>query len=70
MFILKILMMIIYVLFFSNSFVINLGCGFEAFIIMDFDFVVFVFNRKEYCLVEIFDINLGDEYWVYYFYIL
>lgn len=52
----------------SNSFVINFGCGFEAFIIMDFDFVVFVFNRKEYCLVEIFDINLGDEYWVYYYF--
>eukprot|EP00105_Crassostrea_gigas_P036363 XP_019920511.1 PREDICTED: neurobeachin-like protein 1 [Crassostrea gigas] len=45
------------------SFVTNSGCGFEAFITMDFDLVVSVFNRKEHCSVEISDTNLGDEHW-------
>lgn len=45
------------------SFVTNSGCGFEAFITMDFDLVVSVFNRKEHCSVEISNTNLGDEHW-------
>lgn len=70
MLILKTLMMIIYVLSLPNSFVTNSGCGFEAFITMDFDLVVSVFNRKEHCSVEISDTNLGDEHWVHHSYIL
>lgn len=74
-FLLKTLMMItcIYLLsllYCPDSFVTNSGCGFEAFITMDFDLVVSVFNRKEHCSVEISNTNLGDEHWVHHYYIL
>lgn len=47
-----------------NSFVSNSGCGFEAFVTMDYDLVVSVYNRKEHCSVEVTDTSLGDEHWV------
>ncbi|XP_078323505.1 neurobeachin-like protein 1 isoform X4 [Crassostrea virginica] len=45
------------------SFVSNSGCGFEAFVTMDYDLVVSVYNRKEHCSVEVTDTSLGDEHW-------
>lgn len=47
-----------------NSFVSNSGCGFEAFVTMEFDLVVSVYNRKEHSSVEVTDTSLGDEHWV------
>lgn len=73
-FLLKTFMIITYIyllslLYCPDSFVTNSGCGFEAFITMDFDLVVSVFNRKEHCSVEISNTNLGDEHWVHHYYI-
>ncbi|XP_061165431.1 neurobeachin-like protein 1 isoform X2 [Saccostrea echinata] len=45
------------------SFVSNSGCGFEAFITMEYDLVVSVYNRKEHSSVEVTDTSLGDEHW-------